>query len=369
MITAPQKTVSFGKRTVGDGHPCCVVLEAGPTHDGLESAKQLSKLAAEAGADAVKFQIVDPDRLVADKKQMFSYEVLVDRASGRMEKVEEPLYDILCRRAMSHDDWRELKKYCDSLGLVFFATATFDEEIALLESMNCDSIKIASSDVTHFPLIRRAAKTGMCLQLDTGNSTLGEIEAAIDVIRAEGNENIVIHQCPSGYPARLESVNLRIIQTLKQMFGYPAAYSDHTPGWELDIAAVAMGANLVEKTITLDRMTRSVEHVMSLEPPEMKGFVQAIRDLETAMGSPRRVMSAEEKKKKYTYRRSIFLAQPVKKGQRLREVKVEFRRPGFGIGPDQYDQLLDHQFTADLPAEHRLGWHDIAPTQDKAASA
>lgn len=364
-----QKIVSFGEHKIGDGHPCFITYEAGPTHDGIDSAKKLVSLAAEAGADAVKFQIIDPDRLVADKKQPFTYDVLIDRETGETETVSEPLYDILCRRALSKDEWKEVKKRSDSLGLAFFATIGFEDEIKLLEEISCHSIKIASADVNHFPLLRLAAKTGMCLQLDTGNSTLGEIESAIDVIRSEGNENIVIHQCPSGYPARLESVNLRIIQTLKQMFGYPAAYSDHTPGWDMDVAAVALGANLVEKTITFDRMTRSVEHIMSIEPHEMKDFVQVIRDLETAMGSSRRIMMPEESKKRVAYRRSIFLAEAVKEGQKLAEAKVEFRRPGYGIPPDQYDGLLDYVFTSDLPEEHRLSFQDLQLTEDKECAA
>lgn len=353
-------SVTFGKRKIGEGHPCFITYEAGPTHDGLATAKQLTKLAAESGADAIKFQILDPDRLVADKKQMFGYEILVDRETGKTEKVEEPLYDLLKRRSLSHGEWKELKTYSDSLGLAFFATIGFDEEIKLLEEMKCDSIKIASADVNHFPLIRRAAKTGMCIQLDTGNSTLGEIEQAIDIIRAEGNENIIIHQCPSGYPARMESVNLNIIKTLKQMFPYPVAYSDHTPGWEMDIAAVVIGADMIEKTITLDRMTRSVEHVMSLEPSEMKACVKAIRDVETAMGARRRIMTPEERQKAKMIRRSIFLLQDVKPGQKLRDVQIEFRRPGTGIPPSQYDDLLDYEFVREFKSGYQLQPGDLA---------
>lgn len=364
-----QKIVSFGNRKIGDGHPCFIVFEAGPTHDGLETAKKLVSLSAEAGADAVKFQILDPDRLVADKKQPFSYDILVNRETGETKTVESPLYDLLKSRSMKKDEWRELKKHSDSLGLAFFATVGFEDEIKLLEELKCDSIKIASADVNHLPLIRRAARTGMCLQLDTGNSTLGDIEQAVDAIRAEGNENIIIHQCPSGYPARLDSVNLQIIPTLKQMFGYPAAYSDHVPGWEMDIAAVAMGANMVEKTITLDRTTPSVEHIMSIEPSDMAAFVKAMRDVETAMGTPRRIMAEAELKKRDAIRRSIFLAEPVKKGQKLSEAKIEFRRPGYGIGPDHYDSLLDATFVSDLPENHRLSFSDLAQNREEAAAA
>lgn len=353
-------SVSFGIRKVGDGEPCFITYEAGPTHDSLDSAKRLVKLAAEAGADAVKFQIFDPDRLCADKKLTFSYEVLVNRATGQTETVEESLYELLCRRCLQEHEWRELKRYSDSLNLAFFSTVAFDEDIALLEELGCDSIKIASADINHFPLIRKAARTGMCIQLDTGSSTLGEVEAAVDVIRSEGNENIIIHQCPSGYPARLSSINLNIIPTLKRMFPYPVAFSDHTPGYEMDVAALALGANLLEKTITEDRTTRSVEHIFSLEPHEMAAFIRTIRDVEVAIGSNRRVMHAEELTKRQRIRRSVYLKQPAKAGQRLADVAVEFRRPGFGISPDLYEQLLDRVLTRDLPAEHLLALADLS---------
>lgn len=353
--------VAFGNRRLGDGEPCFITFEAGPTHDGLEMAKRLVKYAAEAGADAVKFQVFDPDRLVADKKMPFSYEILADRETGRTESVEEPLYDILRRRCLTNAEWRQLKAYSDSLGLAFFATVGFEEDIDLLVEIGCDSIKIASGDVNHFPLLRKAARTGLCLQLDTGSSTLGEVEAAVDVILSEGNSNIIIHQCPSGYPARLNSINLNIIPTLKRMFPFPVAFSDHTPGWEMDIAAVALGANLLEKTITEDRMTRSVEHVFSLEPKDMKAFIRSIRELEVALGSPRRIMGEEELEKRQKARRSTYIKHGAKAGQRLADVAVEFRRPGFnGISPDNYELLMDKVLRRDMSAGELLSWGDFS---------
>jgi sialic acid synthase SpsE len=352
-------TVTFGEKKVGDNEPCFITFEAGATHSGLKSAKGLVTLAAEAGADAIKFQILDPDRLVADKKQSFSYSVLLDKKTGKTETVSEPLYDLLCRRAMSKEEWKELKRHSDDLGLAFFATVGFDDEIELLEELGCDSIKIASSDVNHWSLIRKAARTGMCIQVDTGNSTIGEIEEAVDIIRSEGNENVIIHNCPSGYPARLKSINLNLIPTLKRMFSYPVAYSDHTPGWEMDIAAVALGANLVEKTITDDRTTRSIEHIFSLEPQDMKAFVKSIRELEIALGSPRRIMYPEEREKRMVTRRSAFLKKPVSKGEQVNEAKIEFRRPGFGIPPNMLDSPHDLRFRRDLPAGHMLKFSDF----------
>lgn len=351
--------VRFGDRTVGDGERCFITFEAGPTHNGLVSARRLVELAAEAGADAIKFQILDPDRLVADKKQPFSYEVLVDRERGKTERVTEPLYDILCRRTMSKDEWKELKHYSDSCGLAFFATVGFDDEVELLEELECDSIKIASGDVNHWPLIRRAARSGMCIQLDTGNATIGEIEEAVEIVRSEGSENIIIHNCPSGYPARLESINLKLIPTLKQLFPYPIAFSDHTPGWDMDIAAVALGANLVEKTITEDRTTWSVEHIMSLEPQEMKAFVQKIREIEIALGHSRRILFPAELEKRKAIRRSAFLKEAVTRGQPLASALIEFRRPGQGIAPNEFEKYMDRCFARELPAGHMLTLSDF----------
>jgi N,N'-diacetyllegionaminate synthase len=359
MTQTKRQSVKIGAREVGDGHPAFIVFEAGPTHNGLETAKLLATHAAKAGAHAIKFQIIDPDRLVADRKQPFSYQILVDRESGATETIEEPLYDILMRRVLTKDQWRDVKAHCDQLGLAFFATIGFEDEIELLTDLGCHSIKIASGDVNHYPLLRLAARTGMCLQLDTGNANLGEIEDAVDVIRSEGNDNIIIHQCPSGYPAHLDSINLRIIETMRQMFPFPIAFSDHTPGATMDIAAVAMGASLVEKTITLDRMTRSIEHIMSLEPQHMAQFVQTIADVERAMGTPRRILHDAERKRRFAIRRSVFLESPVKAGDELGKAKVVFRRPGFGLGPDQYEQSSGARFRHDLPAGHRVSAGDL----------
>jgi N,N'-diacetyllegionaminate synthase len=352
-------TVTFGKRQVGGGASCFITFEAGPTHDGLESAKRLVTLAAEAGGDAVKFQIFDPDRLVADRAMPFTYEVLVDRETGRTESVTEPLYDILVRRCMPPDDWRALKRHADQKGIAFFATVGFEDDIHFVMSIGCDSIKISSADVNHVPLLKMAARTGLCLQIDTGNATIGEIETAVDVIRAEGNENIIIHHCPSGYPARLESINLNVITTLKQMFPYAIAYSDHTPGWEMDVAALALGVDLIEKSITTDRTIRSVEHIFSLEPSDMASFIKVVRDVETAMGRSRRLMFPAELERRANVRRSAHLTASVRAGTALADAAIEYRRPGLGLSPDQVAMLGKLPLAKDLPAGHRVGLDDL----------
>jgi sialic acid synthase SpsE len=359
MAIAPAKTIRFGSREIGDGAPCFVTFEAGPTHSGVDSAKQLIDLAAAAGADAIKFQLVDPDRLIADRKQPFSYDVLVDAASGRTETITEPLYDILKRRQLTDAEWREVKRHSDARGLAFFGTVEFEDQIDLLIELGCDSVKIASHDVNYVQLLHRAARSGMGIQLDTGRSTLGEIESAIDLLCEAGNPNIIVHHCPSGYPAHLESVHLRMITTLKRMFGCPIAYSDHTPGRDLDMAAIALGANLVEKTITMDRTTRSVEHIFSLDPPEMRSFITAIRDLESALGSERRIMQGAERDRRANLRRSAYLARPAKAGTPIDDSLVQFSLPGHGISPADFAALKGRRIRRDLPASHRLDWRDI----------
>jgi len=352
--------IKIGNKYIGEGQPTFITFEAGPTHDGLESAKELVYLAAEAGADAVKFQIFNVDSLVKDKEIPFSYSILLNKRTGETKEVSEPLYNILKRRCMNNNDWLALKAYADSLNIAFFATVTDEDDIALVQEMGCQSIKIASADVNHFPLLRQAARTGLSIQLDTGSASFGEIEKAIEVIQFEGNNKIIIHNCPTGYPARLESINLKMIPSLKNLFNCPIAYSDHTAGYDMDIAAVALGANLLEKTITKDRTTSSVEHIMSLEPNEMKNFIQVIRDIETAMGQTLRKLSKHEKEKRLVGRRSVVLAESVKSGQTLGSVKVKFQRPGFGIAPDYYEALLESVFNKDLPAEHLLSSHDLS---------
>ncbi|CAG1003705.1 N-acetylneuraminate synthase [Methylophilaceae bacterium] len=352
-------SIQINGNFVGDSAPCFITFEAGPTHQGLQSAKRLAKYAKEAGGNAIKFQVFDPLRLVADPTLPFTYQVLVDAATGQMETVTEPLRDILLRRRMSMEEWRELKCYCDDIGLAFFATACFHDDVDFLVEIGCQSIKIASADVNHLPFIRYAARTGLCIQLDTGMASLGEIESAVDAIREEGNNNIVIHHCPSGYPAHLESINLRVIPTIKQVFGCPVAFSDHSVGWDMDIAALTIGANMLEKTITEDRTIRSAEHVMSLEPQDMQRFIQVVREMEVALGNSRRTLSDEERKKRNAIRRSLHVARDLPAGHVLTEADIDYRRPGTGITPDRLPEVLSRPLMAKKSAGQRLEWDDL----------
>ncbi|WP_457601066.1 N-acetylneuraminate synthase family protein [Hydrogenivirga sp.] len=343
-------SVIAGKDLLSSGK-VYIVFEAGATHWGLDSAKELVKVAKEAGADAVKFQFVDADRLMADKSVVFRYKCLVRTAEGeRFEEVEEPLYEILARRKLTRQEMKELKEFCDSLDIPLICTVLYEDDADfLVDELGVDSLKIASADINHLDLIGYCASKGVNIQLDTGNADLWEIERAVIEVERAGNRNIIIHLCPTGYPARLESINLRMLKTLQDMFpDYAIAFSDHSPGWDMDIAAVALGAKLVEKTITLDRTIRSCEHSFSLEPEDAKRFVEVIREVEIALGSSRRIIPPEEKERRRMGRRSPYALRDMKAGEVIRPEDFEFKRPEAGIRADEFRMFKGAKLKKDI---------------------
>ena len=331
--------IKIGNKYIGDGYPTFITFEAGPTHDSFNSARELIKIASDSGADAIKFQILDPERLMADKKQIFEYKYLSNKKTNEVISKKESLYKILKRRSLKMSEWEKLKKFSDSLNISFFATIAYEDEIEFVKDIGCESIKIASADVNYLQLIKKAAKTGLSIQLDTGNSTIGEIEKAARVVYEAGNKKLIVHHCPTGYPAKLDAVNLRIIKSLKQLFNFPIAFSDHSPGYDMDIAAVCFGANLLEKTITKNRTTPSVEHIMSLEKEDAGVFVKKIRDLEIAFGASVKTLSVKDEKNRSMIRRSPYLKNNEDKNTALKKIDVIFSRPGVGISPEEYEIL------------------------------
>jgi N,N'-diacetyllegionaminate synthase len=354
--------IDMGNRLVGTGESTYIVFEAGPTHNGLESAKKLAFLAKESGADAIKFQIADHNRLITTKDLNFSYTRLINKFTGKTELVSEPLIDIWERRYMGYENWKELKIYCDTLDLNFFATTFFEEDVDFLaDELKVHSLKIASQDIEFKDLIKYTAAKGLPIQLDTGNASIGKVERAIEWVLEENNNKIIINHCPSGYPARLDSINLNMIKTLKMMFPeYPVAFSDHSPGWEMDIAARSLGADIIEKTITQDRTTASCEHMMSLEEEEMHKCVKALRELDIALGKSRRVMNSNQKHISRNVMRSGFLIKDVKKGEKLSIDQIDFRRPGHGVlRPDSYLHYIGRKFKSNFNIGRNIKIEDL----------
>lgn len=331
--------MKFSNKEIGNNTPVFIVLEAGPTHYSLESALALVDVAADSGADAIKFQIGSAKKLIPDPTVMFTYTYLKNKATGETEEVTESLQEILLRRELSEEEWKNIAKHCKEKNITFFATVFDVDNLPLLWELGVECVKIFSADINYHYLLREAAKYDWIVQIDTGGATIAEVEQAIFVLEEAKCNKIIINHCPSGYPAHLESINLNVLTTLKQMFDYPIAFSDHNPGSTMDIAATALGVNMLEKTITLDRTIKSPEHIMSLEPDEVKSFVQTIREVEIALGKKRRFMSQTEKEKSKIGRRSIYAGEDIKKGAELTQKMFHYARPEKGV-PAHLDYLL-----------------------------
>lgn len=331
-----------------------IVFEAGPTHSGIDEALKLVDVASVAGADAIKFQLVDADRLVADREKLIGYSVLVN---GKMAERSESLHRILKRRELAKEDWHGLRDAAANEGLGFYCTACYEDEFDfLVEDLGVDAIKVASADIDNLPLLRYLAHypPAVEIHIDTGSANIWEVDRAVDLLSAP-----VIHHVPSGYPAHLPSIHLRVIQALRMMYPeHTIGFSDHSPGWEMDIAAIALGAQLVEKTITLDCRRPEIEHSFSLEPEDAKTFVSRIEDLEVALGSTRRTIPEYILWNRQGYRRGIYLSKPVREGERIEEVELRRPRLDDGIPPEFLEWVKGREVKKTLPAG-ALRWEDV----------
>jgi sialic acid synthase SpsE len=254
--------------------------------------------------------------------------------------VEEPLRRILERRELTQTSWENIARFAESQDIGFYATVTEIDDLNWIESIYCQSIKIASGDLTYHPLLKVAAQTGKNIQIDTGNATLSEITKAIQVIRSCGNDDIIVHHCPPGYPAIDEKVFLHTIPFLREKLGVKVAFSDHSVGWHMDIAALTLGAMMLEKTLTLDRFTKSPEHVFSLEPTDAAQFVSDIRSVEKALLSGARTVTPEESNLAKPIRRSGYYKSELHPGQILAQDNINFQRPGIHLTPEETTSLV-----------------------------
>ncbi|MBM5796676.1 MAG: N-acetylneuraminate synthase [Cyanobacteria bacterium K_Offshore_0m_m2_072] len=342
--------------------PCLVIAEAGVNHNGsLELAHQLVELAAEAGADVVKFQTFKAEQLASRRAPKAAYQV--DQTGGgdqlaMLRQLELPL-----------EAFAELANHCRELGIGFLSTpfdlASAEALIAL--GMRC--LKVPSGELTNAPLLRGLAATGLPLIVSTGMATLDEVEQAVEWITAAraaaGHgaplaEALTLLHCTSNYPTPLAAVNLRAMQTLAQRFGLPVGYSDHTAGISVAPLAVALGARVIEKHFTLDRTLPGPDHQASLEPDELAALVQQVRAAETALGSPEKAPVAAELEVRVAARRSVTLARDLPAGAALAAADLTLQRPGHGIAPVDLEQVLGRQLKAALSAGHTLQWGDLA---------
>ncbi len=345
--------IKIGKRTVGDGHPAYVIAEAGVNHNGsLARAKDLIKKAAQSGADAIKFQTYKADKLVTKAAPRFW-----DWAGEKKKKgTQHDSYSLLDGFPMAY--YPTLIKECKKHGIEFLSTP-FDEESAdALVKFGMKAIKVSSSDVTNLPFLTHLAKHKLPILLSVGASTMGEIEEAVRTIEQAGNTQILIMQCTLIYPTPFEHAHIRVIPTLARVFPqYPIGLSDHTLGTHIPPAAVALGATLIEKHYTVDKkLGVSADHWLSVDPKDLKEMIEAIRHVELALGSNRKVVLAAEKHTYLYDKRSVVSARPIKKGQKITKDMLTHKRPGTGIRPKFRDIVVGRIARQDIPADTTLTW-------------
>lgn len=325
-----------------------VIAEAGVNHNGsIELAKQLIDAAAEAGVDYVKFQTFKADKIVTRTARKADYQ---QRNIGSDDNSQ---YAMLKRLELSSEQHIELLAYCHEKGIKFFSTAFDFCSIDFLASLHLGLWKIPSGEITNYPYLKKIAGFHEPVILSTGMSTLEEIESAMEVLINNGlqKEQITVLHCNTEYPTPMCDVNLSAMNEMRQRLGVGIGYSDHTQGIEVPIAAVALGAEVIEKHFTLDRNLPGPDHKASLEPLELKAMVSAIRNIEQALGIGHKTISESERKNIEIARKSIVAARPIKKGELLTEEKLTVKRPGNGISPMQWNEVIGTIATKDFDEE------------------
>jgi len=313
-----------------------IIAEAGVNHNGsIKIAKDLINVAVESGADAVKFQTFKAEKLVSKTAEKADYQKKTTEAS-------ESQFDMLKKLELDVEAHQELLVYCQEKNIMFLSTPFDHDSINMLNDLGLETFKIPSGEITNLPYLRHVGSLNKKVVLSTGMSNLKEISDALTILTNAGtlNENITVLHANTMYPTPMEDVNLNAMQTIHKEFGVAVGYSDHTLGIEVDIAAVAMGASIIEKHFTLDKAMEGPDHKASLEPEELKAMVSAIRNIEKALGRNEKILSPSEEVNINIVRKSIVANQNIKKGDLLTDKNIVAKRPGGGISPMRWDEII-----------------------------
>ena len=327
-----------------------IIAEAGVNHNGnYELAKKMIEVAKNAGADYIKFQTAIPKQVISKYAEMAAYQkVNVGKQESQLEMCE--------RIHLPLSSYASLKRYCDVVGIKFLSTPFDLTSIDTLSMLDMDYMKIPSGEITNLPYLRKIARLHKPIIMSTGMCKLGEIEDALDVLLSKGLslDMISLLHCNTEYPTPMSDVNLNAMLTLKRAFGVRVGYSDHTQGIEVPIAAVAKGAEIIEKHFTLDKTMEGPDHKASLEPQELKAMVKAIRNIEQALGDGHKTVSESERKNMAIARKSIVAARSIKAGDVFTEDNITVKRPGNGISPMLWDSVLGHIATRDFEEDELI---------------
>jgi len=328
-----------------------IIAEAGVNHNGnIELAKKLIDVAVEAGVNAVKFQTFKAEKLVSKNTKKATYQ------KENMNSSDDSQFNMLKKLELDIDTHHELIEYCNSKNIMFLSTPFDHDSINMLDDLKLPIFKIPSGEITNLPYLRHIGKLGKKVILSTGMADIGEIENALDILIDAGTikENITVLHANTMYPTPMTDVNLKAMQTIGNTFDIAYGYSDHTLGIEVDIAAVAMGASCIEKHFTLDKTMEGPDHKASLEPNELKAMVKAIRNIEIALGSSVKKASKSETPNIEVARKSIVASYEIKKGDILNEENLSIKRPGNGMSPMRWDEVVGSVATKDYKEDELI---------------
>lgn len=336
-----------GQHRVGQGNPVFFIAEAGVNHNGsLDLAKQMVDAAAEAGADAVKFQSFFAEEIATKAAPKSTYH---QETTGGDEV--ESWFDMLKRQEMSRDMHEELIGFCDRRNIVFASTPYDLKSLHLLCDLDVSVIKIASTDTSNLPFLRHVGAAGRPIILSSAMATMEEVSEAVETIKHAGSNRFAVMQCTGNYPADLQNSNLNVMHSYREAFGCPVGYSDHTTGIVNPIAATAMGANIYEKHFTLSRDLPGPDHRMSIEPDELKATIGLVRQAQTVAGSAEKQIVPEEEENRIKLRKSIVAREHIRVGQRINAGMICIKRPATGILPRLFDSVVGSVAVVDIPAD------------------
>ena len=345
--------IRIAGKTIGPGHPCFIIAEAGSNHDrDLGQAKRLIDTAVEAGADAVKFQTFTAEKIAANT----SHEIM--KLGNEYEGVPT-LYELYKGLELPREWQAELMEYALSKGIIFLTTPFDYDAVEQMEELDVPAYKIASFELVDLPFLNYIGKKGKPVILSTGMASLGEIEEALEAVYAAGNRQTALLHCGISYPMPLRDVNLAVMDTLNTAFQVPVGYSDHSPGITVPIAAAARGAMVIEKHFTIDKSLKGPDHKFALNPDELKAMVKGIREAEMCVGSPVKRLAESEKIHHQRGRRSIFAATDIPRGTVITGEMLAILRPGVGLHPRYLDTVIGRKAAVDIKVNDPITWDKI----------
>lgn len=348
------KNIKIGDRLIGPDYPTYFIAEIGGNFNGsMDKAKRLIDAAKAAGADCAKFQTFTAETIVSEGG--FSKMTLHGVHGSWGRTVSEVFKDVEFPMA-----WHlGIADYCKKVGLDFSTSPYFKEAVDLCADMKVPFIKIGSGEITWLEMLDYTARKGIPVMLSTGDATMSEIDEAVRTIEKTGNKDLVLLQCITNYPSKIDSANVNVLKTYQNAFDCLTGYSDHSPGHVVALASVVLGASVIEKHFTLDKTDKGPDHPHSMEPDEFKFMVDSIREVERAMGSTRKEVQKEESETVFVQRRCLYAKNDLKAGQVITESDIDVLRPALGIPPKFKNTIIGKTVNKDIPARDPIFWEDL----------